>query len=85
MAMAGFGILVGLIGLSLIGLMLAALISVAKATDDEMTQAGFNRYVWLAIIVVLPVIGSIAYFVVAHPKLQAGNGENRSVPAVVSK
>ncbi len=63
-------------------LMLMALIDLSQASDEQMIQAGFNRYVWLAIIVVLPMIGSIAYFVVARHKIRgAGAPKADSLPA----
>ena len=79
--MAGFGFVLVVVGLGLMGLMLAALISLATATDQQMAKSGFNRYVWLAIVVVLPVLGSIAYFAVAYPKIRQSSAAERRLPA----
>ena len=55
-------------------LWLMSLVSAVRYPDAQWQAAGQNKLVFVVIIVVLGVIGSLVYFFVARPQLLAAGG-----------
>lgn len=50
---------------------LFALIAILRTPDDAWRRAGQQQIVWVVVVLFGGVIGALAYFVLARPKLRA--------------
>ncbi len=71
MAIGFVEIFILLIMLGLVILPVVALVDMLKRPEYEFTAAGQNRFLWAFVVVLMPFIGSILYFVIGRPQLQA--------------
>ncbi len=71
MAMTGVFSIVLLFGLVGLGLMVWALVQILTTEGTTWEAAGMLQLVWLAVVLVLPIVGSILFFAIARPRLTA--------------
>lgn len=71
MAMTGVFSIVVLFGLVGLGLMIWALVQILTTDENTWKASGMLQLVWLAVVLVLPVIGAILFIAIARPRLTA--------------
>jgi hypothetical protein len=64
---------------ALLVLWVYALVDAIKVPDDSMYQAG-NKLIWILVILLAPVIGSIVYLVVGRPIRERPSRRPRQIP-----
>lgn len=71
MALTGVFSIVALFGLVGLGLMVWALVQILTTDEGTWKAAGMLQLVWVAVVLVLPVVGAILFLAIARPKLTA--------------
>lgn len=61
------------LGASLLLVPLLTLAAIAIQPSDEWRASGHNRIVWILLVLLLPVVGSIAYFIAVHRDVSTAN------------
>ncbi len=62
-----------------LGLMVFALAECVQSSDDE--RVGLHKGIWIVLIVVFPIVGSIAWFVVSRSRRNASrSGQGPAIP-----
>lgn len=62
-----------------LGLMVFALAECVQSSDDE--RVGLHKGIWIVLIVVFPIVGSIAWFVVSRSRRNASrSGQGPTIP-----
>lgn len=69
-AISAFSVL-ALFGILALGLMIWSLVQILTTDESTWKASGMLQLVWLAVVLVLPVVGSILFIAIARPKLTA--------------
>ncbi len=71
MALTGLLSIVVLFGLVGLALMVWALVQILTTDESTWKAAGMLQLVWVAVVLVLPILGSILFIAIARPRLIA--------------
>ncbi len=73
--MAVFAILIGVLGVAFIAMFVWSLLAILTTPESTWEAAGMNQWMWLAVVIFLPLVGSVLFVAVARPALVGGDRE----------
>ena len=71
MTMTLFAALLGVFAIGGMAFMVWALVAILRTEKSAWDASGMVQLVWVAVVLLLPFIGSILFFIIARPKLTA--------------
>lgn len=71
MAITLFAGLLGVVAIAGMAFMVWALVEILRTDKVAWDASGMVQLVWVAVVLVLPVIGSVLFFAIARPRLTA--------------
>lgn len=71
MAITLFAGLLGVVTIAGMAFMVWALVEILRTDKVAWDASGMVQLVWVAVVLVLPVIGSVLFFAIARPRLTA--------------
>ncbi len=75
--MAGPEVVIGVVVLAYWTALIWSLYAILTTPRETWRRSGMSRLLWLAAVIVMPLIGSVLFVTVARPRL-AGRAEPRS-------
>ena len=70
MAFAALELVVGLVALAGLFILIWSLWVILITPEDTWNTAGLNQWMWLAVVIFMPLLGSILFLVAARRRLQ---------------
>lgn len=76
MALVGLSILI-IPALALLGVFVWSLVMILSTPSETWDAAGLNQWMWLAVVVFLPLIGSVLFLAMGRRQLMAASTVDR--------
>lgn len=73
LAIGMFGVL-GIFALVAMGLFVWALYVILTTAEDVWSEAGMNQWMWLAVVIFLPVVGTALFLLIGRGRLAEAAG-----------
>ena len=72
MAFAALELVVGLVALAALLILVWSLGVILITPEDTWKTVGLNQWMWLVVVIVMPVVGSVLFLVAARRRLRQG-------------
>ncbi len=80
MTIAGLELLVGLIALGSFAVFVWSLYTILTTPESTWKAAGMNQWMWLAVVIFLPLVGSVLFVATGRRQLIRGRNRRAGVP-----